>query len=801
MRRWGERVRAAVLEAARLDAARLVDGLPVLVRAFEEALAQAAAGGGVPAEVSRVAEAHARQHLALGLGADTLARQFELLAEVVLDLAEEAGQPLSAAEVRALSRAVHAGLASALRHAEQLRAADLAEARTQLTQLLGRSAVVLMRMDAGGRVTSAQGPRLDVVGRSAEELLGRNVFELFAEREDVLGHLRDAFAGTERHADVRFRGRTWEVHYLPVRGPDGEPAGVSGLTVDVTDRQRLAEERGRAAAVLDAVLQATPVGLALVDPGLRYLNINPALAAINGRSVEETLGRTIREVLGDAAEPYATWTEQVLRTGEPVSAQMPVEPPSDRVRPGHYMGTIYPVRGADGQVFAAGIVVVDVTQQRRELQERERLLALLEEERSRLTLLADLSRGLAEARSCLSDVLESVCRHLATHVADGAELRLLSSDGRTLSLEQVAARDPALERAGRALLHQALPAHAGLTGSVLASGQMLLLRDPTPDQWERALAPVVPEAAKRMLLGLKPTGMLALPLATAERRVGVLVLMRFTPPTFSDADVALVREVAARAALAIANAQLVEALEDAVRVREDVLGIVGHDLKNPLNAISVAVQMLQRRQSLPPELAQLVVRIASAAERARRLISDLLDFTQARVGSLPVTLGPVALHEVARAVVEEAALAHPDREVRHVALGEASGRWDAARVAQALTNLLTNALQYSPPGTPVTVTSRAVDGEVLVEVHNTGAPIPPELFPALFEAYRRGRRNEGGNLGLGLFVTRQIARAHGGDVEVRSSEGEGTTFTLRLPRVLPPEEERDLSQPDAPPPH
>jgi signal transduction histidine kinase len=143
---------------------------------------------------------------------------------------------------------------------------------------------------------------------------------------------------------------------------------------------------------------------------------------------------------------------------------------------------------------------------------------------------------------------------------------------------------------------------------------------------------------------------------------------------------------------------------------------------------------------------------------------------------------------VIRAVAEEAEAANPGRSVRVDAGGVLAGEWDPDRVGQVLANLVGNALQYSPEDSPVVVACSERDGEVALEVRNAGAPIPADLIPALFEPFRRGSdertlRRKG--LGLGLFIARQIAQAHGGRIEVQSAEGEGTAFTIRLPRVAP----------------
>jgi PAS domain S-box-containing protein len=219
---------------------------------------------------------------------------------------------------------------------------------------------------------------------------------------------------------------------------------------------------------------------------------------------------------------------------------------------------------------------------------------------------------------------------------------------------------------------------------------------------------------------------------------------------------------------------------------EQLIGIVSHDLRNPLNAITLSVAALLRNEDLSERQAKGIARIAAAAERATRLIRDLLDFTRARLGGgIPIQRGPFDLHLITRQTVDEVRLAHPEREVEMVQSGHGRGAWDGDRLAQVITNLLNNALTYSPPDTRVRVETRGEDGSFLLRVHNEGRPIPPELLPRIFEPMMRGTRNgdtSSRNIGLGLYIVNNIVHAHGGIVEVYSTEAKGTTFTVRLPR-------------------
>lgn len=222
---------------------------------------------------------------------------------------------------------------------------------------------------------------------------------------------------------------------------------------------------------------------------------------------------------------------------------------------------------------------------------------------------------------------------------------------------------------------------------------------------------------------------------------------------------------------------------------QQLIGIVSHDLRNPLSAILLGAQTLLRTPDLDDRPLKAAARIQSGAERAIRMIRDLLDFTQARLGGgIPLVRASIDLHELARNTVEEVHMTYPERELVLDQQGDARGNWDGDRIAQVLTNLVTNALKYSPPDTPVRVCTRGEDGHVLLEVANGGAPIPAETQQALFEPMSRGNAladKSSRSVGLGLYIVKHLVEAHGGEVQVKSSVRDGTTFSARLPREAP----------------
>ncbi|RKG99332.1 response regulator [Corallococcus sp. CA053C] len=225
-------------------------------------------------------------------------------------------------------------------------------------------------------------------------------------------------------------------------------------------------------------------------------------------------------------------------------------------------------------------------------------------------------------------------------------------------------------------------------------------------------------------------------------------------------------------------------LHAAAEFRERFLGIVGHDLRNPLNAIRMAASFLIASEQMPAPLMRTAGRIVSSADRMTRMITELLDFTRSRLGGgIPLTPGAMDLGGVTRQVVEELELVHPTRVVKVTSTGPLTGAWDADRLTQVLSNLLGNALQYSPADSVVEVSLQGGPEQVVARVANPGEPIDPRELALLFHPFQRAHSgaHAPSGLGLGLFISEQIVRSHRGTLTV-ASDAQGTVFTLTLPR-------------------
>ena len=227
-----------------------------------------------------------------------------------------------------------------------------------------------------------------------------------------------------------------------------------------------------------------------------------------------------------------------------------------------------------------------------------------------------------------------------------------------------------------------------------------------------------------------------------------------------------------------------EQLAEEARFRERFIGILGHDLRSPLHAVALCSRELRRR-GLAPHLLPLAQRIETSAARMSNMISDILDLTRARLGTgIPLHLSPTSLPRVCQQVVEELRTAWPERLIVLEPEGACEGIWDWERLAQVVSNLVGNALEHSGREEPVFLRCWQREGEQVLEIANPGPPIDPELLRTLFDPFRQGhpgRAGRGGGLGLGLFIVRELVRAHRGEVLVRSTADEGTVFRVVLP--------------------
>ena len=227
--------------------------------------------------------------------------------------------------------------------------------------------------------------------------------------------------------------------------------------------------------------------------------------------------------------------------------------------------------------------------------------------------------------------------------------------------------------------------------------------------------------------------------------------------------------------------------EQVNRSRDIFLAILGHDLRAPLQAVKMSTEMLLRKAALDSNGLSLLGNIQNGARHMEAMVSDLLEFVRSRLGSsLPIEPKPMNLADAAKEAINEACAGRPDCRVHLHIDGETQGLWDRGRIDQLLQNLIGNALQHGLNSQAVTLSLEGTPDNVELRMHNYGQPIPQAALGTVFDPLVRSANEELGSnstsLGLGLFIVKEVVQAHGGTIEVTSSEAAGTTFTVVLPR-------------------
>jgi PAS domain S-box-containing protein len=305
------------------------------------------------------------------------------------------------------------------------------------------------------------------------------------------------------------------------------------------------------------------------------------------------------------------------------------------------------------------------------------------------------------------------------------------------------------------------------------------------------------------------TGWVALmvvPMLVGSETAGLLYISNRTRRAFTDEDETICVRLAEQTAVAIQNARLfgrqeaarAEA-EAANRTKDEFLAMLGHELRNPLGAIGSAAHVLSRTAAGNAATTRASEIIGRQVQHLARIVDDLLDVSRLVAGKVVLRLQPLDLGETARRV---ASLHGGPGGARHVISVHTAPTWisaDPTRIEQVLTNLLANAVKYTPAGGEIALTVRREGERAVLTVRDTGMGIRPELLPRVFDLFVQGDRSlerTGGGLGIGLTLVRQLVELHGGTVEAASAgSGRGSTFTVRLPILMAPAEESAAASP------
>lgn len=398
----------------------------------------------------------------------------------------------------------------------------------------------------------------------------------------------------------------------------------------------------------------------------------------------------------------------------------------------------------------------------------------------RVRFIADASRRLSESLE-LGETLAALAGLCAEHLSDWCAIDLVGDDG-TLRRAVAAHRDPKKRELAELLREQPLfPSIEGTPQCVLARGRSVFLSEVS----ERVLREAArDEEQARMLEELGIRAYLCVPISAGGRVLGTISLGSGDPRRLqSDLDLELAEELGRRAGLAIENARLYRESRDATARREEVLAVVSHDLRNPLNVVHMGATLLAENDGTPESTREQALRILRAARRMERLIQDLLDLGSLERGELALVRSREDPRAVASEAIEslrEQAAARGQR-LELVANIDRPLDVDRDRLLQVLGNLLSNAVRVTPEGGAIELHVEDAGDRALFSVRDTGPGIAPEELPNLFRRHWRGSGVRYRGTGRGLAIAKGIVEAHGGEIWAESTLGKGATFFFTVP--------------------
>lgn len=547
---------------------------------------------------------------------------------------------------------------------------------------------------------------------------------------------------------------------------------------------RSGREAGRVGRDLGALLESTGEGIYGLDLEGRVTFMNRAGGQMLGYTPDELTGERIHDLIHHTradGSPYP-WDE------------CPIQ---ETLKKGYHLrADAEPHWRRDGTTFLAEVAAAPIYENRQIQGAVVTFNDVTERRRTERT-----QQFLAEASRLLSDSIEleptlDQITHLAVpYLADYFTVHLLEGDDRVRRVAH-AHRDPEREELLNEVRRESrIDAEdpRSIIAQVIRTGKPVLIVDAKGTSAREAI-PEAGDDVRGVLDALDPRSVLAVPLITRGRIRGVMSLMiDDSRRHYGPDDVELFEELGRRAATAIDNATLFEEIRRELRTREQVLGIVSHDLRNPLNTILLSAGLLQ--EMLPEdevqaeELKQLDI-IHRAVERANRLIHDLLDVARLTAERLPVDRTPeepVKVAEEAVALHRPLAATKSLRLELHAEEGLPRADVDHDRIVQALSNLIGNAIGHTDEGGRIDVRVARADGSVRYTVSDTGHGIPQDELEHIFDPFWQAARQEEG-AGLGLSIVKGIVDAHDGRIAVESELGEGSTFSFTVPALRRSEE-------------
>jgi PAS domain S-box-containing protein len=648
--------------------------------------------------------------------------------------------------------------------------------------------------DAEGRILAANAAFLALWGVGLDSAPpGYSVLtDPELERQGVLHHVRRAFAGeTVTTPLVRYdisrvsttgAGRTlWtQGHLYPLHDGSGRVTHVVLTHIDLTERVRAEEALRASERRFGAIVHQASAGIAQVDLTGRFVLVNDRYCALVARSREELLGMRMQDITHPEDLPAnLALLGRALETGEPFTIEKRyLRPDGSAVWVSNSVAPVHDEGETPTSVLA---VSVDVTDRRR----AEEIIRLLAEAGSVLSSSLDYR---ATLRNVAGLLVPAVARWSMVFLLDDGIVPVATA---CATPEGTAA----VEGMARCVARLSL-SEPHLARTAIETGEPQLVRSLD----RRFLASVSRDPEyRRLLRELAPVSLIAAPLLAHGRTLGALVLATDDPARpFDERDLALAAEVAQRAAVAVDNARLYDAeraaraeAEGASRAKSDFLAKMSHELRTPLNAIGGYAELVEIgvHGAVTAEQREALVRIRINQRHLLNLINDILDFSRVEAGALRLLVEELDVRAVLSALEP---LIGPqmrrrgiDFEISYPRVPLAV-RGDRERIVQICLNLLSNALKATPPGGRVLLECEPAGDRVAFRVRDTGVGIAGDQLEAIFNPFTQvgralSRPQEG--VGLGLAISRELARAMQGELAAESEPGAGSAFTLTVPRA------------------
>jgi PAS domain S-box-containing protein len=580
---------------------------------------------------------------------------------------------------------------------------------------------------------------------------------------------------SEYESEHRVRTRSGDWIWILDRGKvftrneNGQPVRMVGTELDITARKRAEQELRLAHAVSSGISAISADAIVSVDDHQRITMFNEGAENIFGHSRKDAIGAPLDILIPERLRAEHRAMLERFASGPDTARRMGTQrTPIFGLRKD---GTEFPADAAISRLEVGGKRILTVTV--RDITEQKRI----EHDQ---TFLADI--GLVLTTSL--DYEETLQRIASLAVRDVADICIIDIVGEGGDVHRVHAvcRDPARAWIGERFMNIDLDRkRTYLTAETVATNRALLIERVSDEQ----LAAIAQNDEHLQLLrAAQIKSMITVPLVVHARLVGAIGLISSTPERlYGPLDLQLAEELGRRAAFAIENARLYGVAQRAIRARDDVLGVVAHDLRNPLNYIGLQAEILRDRKAGEA--------IHRAAMRMNRLIQDLLDVTRMDSGRLTVGQARVSTRDLLAGVVDaQRPLAHAAKLELEVELpaGLPDVWADRDRLLQIFENLIGNALKFTKSGS-ITVGALPRDREVLFWVRDTGAGIAAEQLPHLFDRFWQGRPEERRRgAGLGLAIVKGLVEAHGGHIWVDSEVDRGSCFYFTMPTAVTPEQ-------------